>query len=154
MFGTVHRHGWKALGVLIADGALPGGYATNESPAIAAWYLRRPQGCEGALAYVFRVPARPARSQPGRAGAIARRLPDARPGPSAGALHHRHPDPAVEPDRFGDIAAEAYAARFDRELASVWRPVGELYRADLGAATARRACVARNQPSRDSTDRR
>ena len=38
--------------------------------------------------------------------------------------------------RLGDIRAEAYEARFDRELASVWRPVGELYRADLGAAAA------------------
>ena len=81
MFGAVHHHGWKALGVLVAEGRLPGGYGTNESPAIAAWYLRQPQGCEGALAYVFRVPARSPGSQPGRAGAVARRLPDTRPGP-------------------------------------------------------------------------
>jgi hypothetical protein len=59
VFGTVHRHGWKALGVLMADGGLAGGYATNESPAISAWYLRQPQGCEGTLAYIFRVQRAP-----------------------------------------------------------------------------------------------
>ena len=40
VFGAVHHHGWKALGVMMADGEFPGGYTTNESPAIAAWYLR------------------------------------------------------------------------------------------------------------------
>ena len=58
--------------------------------------------------------------------------------------------PPTATARFGDIPAEAYEERFDRELASVWRPVGELYRADLGAAATKRACLASNQPSYDS----
>jgi hypothetical protein len=60
--------------------------------------------------------------------------------------------PPTATTRFGDIPAEAYEDRFDGELASVWRPVGELYRADLGSAVAKRACLARNQPSRDSVN--
>jgi hypothetical protein len=40
----------------------------------------------------------------------------------------------------GNIVARDEGARFDRELTSPWRPVGALYRADLGAAAARQAC--------------
>jgi len=147
VFGTVHRHGWKALGVLTAEGRLPGGYGTNESPAISAWYLRKPQGCEGALAYVFRVQRAPhdrnlALPVPLPAGYQTRG--QVREQGRATILIQAPPS---SPDRFGEISAEAYEGRFDRELASVWRSVGELYRADLGAASARRSCVARNQPS-------
>jgi 4-amino-4-deoxy-L-arabinose transferase-like glycosyltransferase len=152
VFGTVHRHGWKALGVIVADGGLPGGYATNESPAISAWYLRRPQGCAGALAYVFRVQRAPHDRNlvlpvPLPAGYQTR----------GQVREQRRPTIAIQvppssTERFGEIPAEAYEDRFNRELASSWRPVGELYRADLGAATARRSCVARNQPSRDSVN--
>jgi 4-amino-4-deoxy-L-arabinose transferase-like glycosyltransferase len=142
VFGTVHRHGWKALGVLMADGALPGGYATNESPAIAAWYLRRPQGCAGALDYVFRVP----RAPQDRNLAVPVPLPDDYV--TRGRIREQGRAtimiqvPTSSTTRPGDVPAEAYAARFDAELASAWRPVGELYRADLGAAAARRSCSA------------
>ena len=153
VFGTVHRHGWKALGVLMADGRLPGGYGTNESPAIAAWYLRRPQGCEGALAYVFRVQRAPQDRN------LALPVPLPAGYQTRGQVRQQgRPTIAIQvppssPDRFGEIPAEAYEARFDRELASAWRPVGELYRPDLGAATARRSCIARNWLSRDSVNR-
>jgi 4-amino-4-deoxy-L-arabinose transferase-like glycosyltransferase len=150
VFGAVHHHGWKALGVLMADGALPGGYTTNESPAIAAWYLRRPQGCEGALAYVFRAP----RTPQDRNLAVPVPVP---PGyQTRGQLRVSGRStisiqvPPTAATRFGDIPAEAYEERFDREFASVWQPIGELYRADLGAAATKRACVASNQPSHDS----
>jgi hypothetical protein len=142
VFGVVHRHGWKALGVLMADGGLSGGYVTNESPAIAAWYLRRPQGCEGALDYIFRVPRAPqdrnlAVPVPLPAGYVTR----GQVGEQGRATIVIQVPPSST-TRPGDIPADAYTARFDDELASVWRPVGELYRADLGAAAARRACSA------------
>ena len=140
VFGTVHRHGWKALGVQVADGQFPGGYATNESPAISAWYLRRPQGCAGALAYVFRVQ----RAPHDRNLALPVPLPSGYQ--TRGQVREQDRPTIViqvspsSPDRFGQIRAEAYEDRFDRDLASAWRPVGELYRADLGAAAARRSC--------------
>ena len=151
VFGTVHRHGWKALGVLAADGRFPGDYGTNESPAISAWYLRRPQGCEGTLAYVFRAPRTPqdrnlAGPVPLPAGYQTRGQVRVQGRPTIAIQV-----PPASPVRLGDITAERYEARFDRELASVWRPVGELYRADLGAAATRRACVAGSRPPRDST---
>ena len=152
VFGTVHRHGWKALGVLMADGRLPGGFGTNESPAVAAWYLRRPQGCEGNLAYVFRAPRAPY----DRNLAVPVTLPL---GYQTGGQVRELGRPTIviqvpptSRDRFGEIPADAYVDRFDRELASAWRPIGELYRADLGAAAARRLCVAPAPPSRGPTN--
>jgi 4-amino-4-deoxy-L-arabinose transferase-like glycosyltransferase len=140
VFGGVHRHGWKALGVQIADGTLPSGYTTNESPAIAAWYIRQPQGCEGALDIVFRAPKTP----------HDRNLSVPVPVPAGyqtrgqvrveGRVTIAVQQPPTVVARIGDIVAEAYTARFDQELSSAWRPVGELYRADLGAAAARRGC--------------
>ncbi len=143
VFGAVHRHGWKALGVLMADGTLPGSYATNESPAIAAWYIRQPQGCDGSLDLVFRAPKTPQ----------DRNLSVPVPLPSSfqtrgqvrvdGRVTIAVQQPLTVTTRIGDIRAEGPDQRFDRELASVWRPVGELYRADLGAAAARRDCPPR-----------
>lgn len=140
VFGAVHRHGWKALGVRIADGTLPSAYTTNESPGIAAWYIRQPQGCEGALEIVFRAQKTPQ----------DRNLSVPVPVPAGyqtrgqvrvdGRVTINVQQPPTVSARIGDIVDEAYTARFDQELASVWRPVGELYRADLGAAAARRGC--------------
>jgi hypothetical protein len=149
VFGIAHRHGWKALGVLSTEGTLAGGFATNESPAIAAWYLRRPQGCEGALEYVFRVP----RAPHDRNLAVPVRLPVGYQTRGQVRMYGR-PTIAIQMPptataRLGEIPAEAYEERFDRELASAWRPVDELYRADLGAAAARRACLNRDQPPGD-----
>jgi hypothetical protein len=142
VFGAVHHHGWKALGVLMADGAFPGGYATNESVAIAAWYLRRPEGCEGALDYVFRAPRTP--QDRNLAGPVP--LPSGYQTRGQVRVNRRSTIsiqlPRASDERIGTVDAEAYEARFDQELASVWRPVGELYRADLGAAAAKRACPA------------
>jgi 4-amino-4-deoxy-L-arabinose transferase-like glycosyltransferase len=147
LFGAVHHHGWKALGVLMAEGAFNGGYATNESPAVAAWYLRRPQGCEGALSYVFRVQRAPQDRNlilpvPLPAGYQTRGQVRVR-GRSTLAVQL----PPGTTTRLGDIPAEPYEERFDRELASAWGPVGELYRADLGAAAARRACASALTPN-------
>jgi hypothetical protein len=142
VFGAVHHHGWKALGVLDAEGKLPGGFTTNESPAIAAWYLRRAQGCEGALAYIFRVP----RAPHDRNLAVPVPLPAGYQARGTVRVDGRSTISILVPPastaRIGDVRAGDYEARFDRDLASVWRPVGELYRADLGAATVRRSCVA------------
>jgi hypothetical protein len=146
VFGAVHRHGWKALGVLMADGTLTGSYATNESPAIAAWYIRRPQGCEGALDLVFRAPRTP--QDRNLAGPV--RLPSDYQTHGRVRVYGRttiaiQQSPAVTA-RIGDLVAEAYDRRFDEAFASVWRPVGELYRADLGAAAARRTCPRAANP--------
>lgn len=141
VFGAVHRHGWKALGVLDADGALAGGFATNESPAIAAWYLRRPQGCAGALRYVFRVQRTP--QDRNLSGPVP--LPSGLVNRGQVLVGGRTRIAVLVPPGAGtglpSLDDEAYAERFDRELTSAWRPVGELYRADLGAAAARRACA-------------
>jgi 4-amino-4-deoxy-L-arabinose transferase-like glycosyltransferase len=152
VFGAVHRHGWKALGVLEAAGRLPGGYGTNESPAISAWYLRKPQGCEGTLAYVFRVPRTPQDRNLGGPVSLPNNYQTRGQVREQGRPTIAIQLPPLSTGRFGDVAAERYEARFDQELSSVWRPVGKLYRADLGAAAARRACVARNQPSHDSVN--
>jgi len=144
VFGVVHRHGWKALGMLSADGVLPGSFATNESPGIAAWYLRRPQGCAGAIEYIFRVVRAPqdrnlALPVPLPPGYVTRGRvrEDGRSTISIQVL-------PASPVRLGDIQAEAYVERFDQERASAWGPIGELYRADLGLAQAKRACAAPN----------
>jgi hypothetical protein len=124
----------------VADGTLAGGYTTNESPAIAAWYLRRSPGCEGAIDYVFRAPRAPqdrnlAVPVPIPSGYVTRGRVRVE-GHSTISIQ----TPPAATARIGDIPAESYEARFDREMASVWAPVGELYRADLGVAQARRAC--------------
>jgi hypothetical protein len=142
VFGVAHHHGWKALGVALENGTLAGSYATNESPAIAAWYLRRPQGCPGALTYVFRVPRAPQ----------DRNLTGPVPLPSGYQTggHVQVDDrstitvqiaPGTSP-RPGEFHAGPYEQRFDETLSSPWRPVGDLYRADLGAASARQSCDA------------
>jgi 4-amino-4-deoxy-L-arabinose transferase-like glycosyltransferase len=143
VFGTVHRHGWKALGVLMADGRLPGSYTTNESPAVAAWYIRQPQGCVGALDVVFRAPKTPQ----DRNLSVPVPLPPSYQTRGQVRVDGRVTIAVQQPptisERIGDIRAEDHNRRFDQELASVWRPVAELYRADLGAAAARRDCPPR-----------
>ena len=152
VFGLTHHHGWKALGALAAEGALPGftpdtppgvvagGYATNESLAIAAWYLRQPQGCAGTLAYVFRVPRAPQ----------DRNLLGPVPLPNGYVTGGHvqvdgHPTITIQvpPGTAGrqhEIQAEPLERHFDAELSSAWRPVGELYRADVGIAAGRQMC--------------
>src|SRR5207253_2986753 len=117
----------------------------NESPAIAAWYVRRPQGCEGAIDYIFRVDRAPqdrnlALTVPLPGGYITRgRIREL--GRSSISIQL----PPIAAQRIGDLDGEAYTARFDQEWSSVWGPVGELYRADLGLAQAKRGCAPRNQ---------
>jgi hypothetical protein len=150
VFGVAHRHGWKALGVAMADGTLPstaaapgvvpGSYATNESLAIAAWYLRQPQGCTGTLAYVFRVQRAPQDRNllgpvplPSDYTTGGRVLVDGR---STITIQM----PPGTTTRTTDIRAGPLEERFDSELASAWRPVGQLYRADVGTAAGRQIC--------------
>jgi hypothetical protein len=139
VFGVAHHHGWKALAIADLDGRFPGSYATNESPAIAAWYLRRPQGCPEPPAFVFRTPRAP--QDRGLVGPVEL--------PSDYVLGGRvvvdgHPTIAIlvppGAPEVGTIGPDGLEERFDRERASPWLPVGDLYRADLGAAAARRAC--------------
>jgi hypothetical protein len=141
VFGVTHRHGWKTLAVLQERGAIPLSYATNESPAIAAWYLRQPQGCPLPVAVILRAPRPPQ----DRNLAVPVPLPLGYVNAGRLALQGRttinlqvHPE---SPTRFGTIQAETLNAEFDRSFTSPWRPIGNFYQADLGAAANRLACA-------------
>jgi hypothetical protein len=142
IFGATHHHGWKALAILQQQGHLPMRYATNESPAIAAWYLRSPQGCPVPPEVVVRVQKSPQ----------DRNLLVPVPPPlgyvNAGSLTvqgrttvNLQVDPA-SPTRFGTIRADAFDEDFDRTLTSPWRPIQYFYRADLGFTASRAECAA------------
>ena len=151
MFGVVHHHGWKALACNgetaparrpAPPGIVAGSYATNESLAIAAWYLRQPQGCPGSLAYVFRVPRAPQdRNLLGPVPLPADYMTGGR------VLVDGHATitilvPPGSTTKTTDLRAGPLEERFDAEHASAWRPVGELYRADVGTAAGRQMCGA------------
>ena len=142
VFGVAHRHGWKAVGVLIGQGSLPSSYATNESPAIAAWYVRLPQGCPAPPNVIFRVPRAPQdRNLPAPVA-----LPEGYV--TSGRVFvdgHIGITILVPPD--GPPAGDAHLAGLDAQFdggryTSPWRPINALYRPDLGAAVARRTCTA------------
>ena len=140
VFGAAHRHGWKAVGVLLGQGTLPTSYATNESPAIAAWYARLPQGCPAPPILVFRVPRAPQdRNLPAPVA-----LPEGHV--TGGRLRikdHVGITILVPPagSQTGDADATDFDERFDAGgYTSPWRPIGPLYQPDLGAAAARRTC--------------
>jgi hypothetical protein len=140
-----HHHGWKTLAVLQERGAISTSFATNESPAVAAWYLRQPQGCPLPVALILRAP-RPAQDR-NLAGPVP--LP---PGyVNAGRLALEGQTTLilqVQPEsttRFGTIVADTFDAEFDRTHGSPWRPTGNFYQPDLGAAAYRVACA---QPPR------
>jgi hypothetical protein len=141
LFGVSHRHGWKTLAVLQEREAIPTSYATNESPAIAAWYLRRAQGCPLPVAVILRAPRPPQ----DRNLAVPVPLPQGYVNAGRLVLQGRttitlqvHP---ASPTRFGTITADALDADFDLTLSSPWRPVGSFYQPDLGAAANRQACA-------------
>lgn len=141
VFGASHRHGWKALALLQEQGAIPASYATNESPAIAAWYLRRPQGCPPPPALIVRVPRAPqdrnlAGPVPLPAGyvTIGTLQVEGRPTINLEAA-------ASAELRHGLIDAATTGPAFDREMTSPWRPVGPFYQPDMGAAALRRECA-------------
>jgi 4-amino-4-deoxy-L-arabinose transferase-like glycosyltransferase len=137
-FGDVRHFGWKAIGVLIAEGELPAtAYVTNDPrQAEAAWYLKQAQDCPEPAGLLLRLPLdrreRAAVERPiDLAGwTLAGQVLTA--GRPTMAIYVRQP---VQPARTYDQAE--YAGRFDRDLASPWTPVGQLYRPDVDA---RRSC--------------
>jgi len=142
VFGASHRHGWKAAGMLVETGELPASYATNESPAIAAWYVRRPQGCPEPPLLVFRVPRAPQdRNLAGPVPLPAGYEPRGEVNVDGYSGITILAAPATSP--MGAVPLADLARRFDHEdYTSPWRPVGALYRPDLGAAASRAACSA------------
>lgn len=50
-FGFPYQAGWKAVGVLLADGTLGGSYDTNEQPQVTQWYTRGAWRCSAAPRY-------------------------------------------------------------------------------------------------------
>jgi 4-amino-4-deoxy-L-arabinose transferase-like glycosyltransferase len=141
VFGISHHHGWKTLAILQQRGTLPRSYVTNESPAIAAWYLRLPQGCPLPAELVIRTP------RPPQDRNLILPVPLPIGYVNAGGLSLQghatvslQVDPA-SPTRFGTTQADAFAAEFDQTMTSPWRPIGAFYQPDLGAAASRADCV-------------
>ncbi len=140
VFGASHRHGWKGISMLQKQGNLPVSYATNESPAIAAWYLRRPQGCPVPPEVILRVQKSPHDRN------LAVPVPPPPGYISAGSLTvlgrtavNLQVDPS-SPTRFGTMRADAFDEEFDHTLTSPWRPIEYFYQADLGFAVSRSGC--------------
>lgn len=50
-FGFPYQAGWKAAGVLFADGTLSGSYESNEQPQVTRWYTRGAWRCSAAPRY-------------------------------------------------------------------------------------------------------
>jgi hypothetical protein len=141
VFGVSHRHGWKELAILQEQGSVPESYATNESPAIAAWYMRRPQGCPMPLASVFRVP----RAPQDRNLAVPVRLPtDYLPVLGLTVGGHRTitvlQPPGSAPGQMLVSAGERESS-FDARRTSPSTPIGAFYQPDVGAS-ARLGCAS------------
>lgn len=126
ILGATHHHGWKAVGVLMAQGDLPRQYATSVRPE-AAWYLRSVRLCREVAQLVIRTPNSPrdrrivetSEPLPGFF-LVGRTYAEGRPGL---ALLTREPRPG------GPLVyqADEYEREFDRRLSSPWAPVGRLY---------------------------
>lgn len=132
-FGAARHHGWKTVAALVAQGALPARYTTNERPAEAAWYMHGSWICdEQAELYILtpRLPQQRAAIEQGETlpgWVLAGRVyVDGRPTLS---LLTRQPLPGG-PRTYRD---EEYTAQFDRDRSSPWTPVGRLYRPGLNS---------------------
>jgi 4-amino-4-deoxy-L-arabinose transferase-like glycosyltransferase len=129
VYGAAHRHGWKAVAELMADGQLPSAYDTNESEAVSAWYLKRARACGEAIELFVQAPRTLRHYQSIQAGETPRGYAvsgwvyvDGRP---TTMLLQRQP-------QFGSptsYESQNYGSWFDREFASPWTAVGQLYRA-------------------------
>lgn len=142
VFGAVHHHGWKALATLQENGLVSGSYATNESPAIAAWYLRRPQGCPSPPAVVIRVPRAPQDRNLSGPVPLPAGYTSAGRLTVAGHATINITAAAARPLSPTPIMAEDWEAGFDSAMTSPWRPIGALYLPDLGAAAAVGECAS------------
>jgi hypothetical protein len=129
VYGAAHHHGWKTVAAMIASGALPAAYDTNERESVSAWYLKQPRECPTAARLYVHAPITP---QARAAIERRRELGGFRPvgqvqvagQPMLGLSLRRRSSDA--PRVFPDDGAEW----FDRERTSPWAPVGKLYRSE------------------------
>jgi hypothetical protein len=138
LFGWVHRHGYKVVAHLVAIGQLPGDYTANGGhlhneagyPGRLEWYVKRPSVCEDDASLIVLAPlderdrrmVEKEETLPGYAVA-GQVLVDRRPMLS---LLVRGVDPrGLQPQSY---RLEDYGWRFDRQFASPWTPIGQLYR--------------------------
>jgi hypothetical protein len=103
--------------------------------------MRQPQGCPLPVAVTLRVPVPPQ----DRYLAVPVRLPSDYINAGRVVVNGRttitlrvHPE---SPARFGNFEGDALTAEFDRSFSSPWRPIGNFYQSDLGAAANRLACA-------------
>jgi hypothetical protein len=133
-FGAAHRHGWKALGELVANGQLPSAYTTNERSPLATWYLQHYQVCPNAATLLIRAPTSLREHQAIERGesppgyTLTGRV-NVRGRPTLALLARNSP-----PGPPQAYESDEYGRQFDQELASPWRPVGHLYRPHVNAA--------------------
>lgn len=136
LFGLTRRHGWKAVGELMAQGQLPADYDTNDYPNRVLWYTKRLPVCPEAAKLLVRAPINPTARRAIENGetlpgyVLAGQVYEG--GRPTLALLVREP-PTQQPRVY---EATDYGWRFDRELASPWEPVGDLYRPTPNSATA------------------
>ncbi|HXF62292.1 MAG TPA: glycosyltransferase family 39 protein [Caldilineaceae bacterium] len=69
IFGFPFKNGWKAVGLLYADGVLRGPFARNGERGIAAWYTRGGPDCPGDAPYYIYTPV----NEPTNRGLVAER---------------------------------------------------------------------------------
>jgi hypothetical protein len=130
LFGWVHRHGYKVVGQLVATGQLPAEYTSNGYPGRLEWYLKKPWVCEEDAELIVLAPlderdrrrVERAETLPGYAVA-GMVLVDRRPMLS---MLVRGVDRGGS--RAQSYQLDDYAWRFDRQFASPWTDIGQLYR--------------------------
>jgi hypothetical protein len=129
VYGAAHHHGWKTVAEMMASGALPTEYETNEREAVSAWYLKLPRACPSAAQLYIHAPNTPqarALIERGRAPPEFSQLGQVHvAGQPMLALSLRE-RASRRPATLQDTGAEW----FDRERTSPWAPVGELYRSE------------------------
>jgi hypothetical protein len=114
-FGFPYQAGWKAVGVLFADGRLQGSYDSNENPQITHWYTRDAWRCTAEPRYYLIAEDVQDEIEPPRRKIAAEYslVADVTVGgrPKLHVYDHERQQgaPAV-------YAAEDLAARFDRDL--------------------------------------
>jgi hypothetical protein len=136
LFGLTRRHGWKAVGELMAEGQLPEEYETNDYPNRVLWYVKRLPVCPEAAKLLVRAPINPG---------VRRTIEEGQRPPGyvlAGQVYEGgRPTLALLvrepwPQQPRVYQAADYGWLFDRELASPWSSIGDLYRPTPSSASA------------------
>jgi hypothetical protein len=118
-FGLPYQAGWKAVGMLFADGALDGSYISNENEPITHWYTRGALRCSKDARYVILAENVRSEYRPARAMVPSDGRPTAvitiQGQPKIRVFDRLGPAPSTP----AVYAQEALAARFEHELGPV-----------------------------------